>query len=116
METQLNSVTLRGIIGSVRTQDVQGHKMAHFTVATNYAYKLASGEACIETTWSSVVFWGKADSKVIDQIQKGQSVEVSGRIRTQRYTAADGSERSTTEILARDVRIIEGHLLMESAL
>ena len=47
---QLNSVTLRGIIGSVRVQDIQDRKVANFTVATNFAFKGRDGEAIIETT------------------------------------------------------------------
>ena len=47
---QLNSVTLRGIIGSVRVQDIQDRKVANFSVATNFAFKNSNGEAVIETT------------------------------------------------------------------
>lgn len=45
---QLNSVTLRGIIGSVRVQDIQDRKVANFTVATNFAFKGRDGEAIID--------------------------------------------------------------------
>lgn len=113
---QLNSVSLRGIIGSVRVQDIQGHKMAHFTVATNYMFKTSQGDAVIETTWSNCVAWDNGKSIDFDSLKKGMSVEVEGRLRNQRYTAADGTERNITEIIVRDVKILEGHLAMESGL
>lgn len=113
---QLNSVTLRGVIGSVRVHDIQDRKVAHFTVATNFAYKGAGGEAVIETTWHNVTAWSGGKNADLADLQKGQAVEVQGRIRNQRYTATDGTERYTTEILAREVTVLDGHLQMESGL
>ena len=46
---QLNSVTLRGIIGNARIQTIGDTEMARFSVATDHAYKNRSGEAVIET-------------------------------------------------------------------
>ena len=47
---QLNSVTLRGIIGNARIQTIGDTEMARFSVATDHAFKNRSGEAVIETT------------------------------------------------------------------
>ena len=113
---QLNSVTLRGIVGSVRVQDVQDRKVANFTVATNLAFKCRDGEAIIETTWHNVTAWSGGKTADLALLQKGQCVEVYGRIRNQRYTGADGMERSSIDILAREVRIIDDRLTMESGL
>ena len=113
---QLNSVTLRGIIGSVRVQDIQDRKVANFTVATNFAFKGRDGEAVIETTWHNVTAWSGGKTADLTKLQKGQSVEVHGRIRNQRYTSSDGVERSSVDILAREVSIIDEHLGMESGL
>lgn len=104
---QLNSVTLRGIIGNVRVQDIQNSKVANFTVATNYVYKSRSGEVVIETTWSNVTAWSGGKGIDLGQLSKGMAVEVEGRLRNQRYTGSDGVERSVTEILAREVRLVE---------
>ena len=113
---QLNAVTLRGIIGSVRVTDIQDRKVAHFTVATNYAFKTKDGMVEIEIQWHNVSAWEGNKIADLTALQKGQSVEVQGRIRNQRYTASDGTERYCTEILAREVKILEGHLAMESGL
>lgn len=111
---QLNSVTLRGIIGTIRVQDIQGSKVANFTVATNYAYRSRSGENVIETTWSNITAWGNGRGVDLSQLTRGMAVEVEGRLRNQRYTGSDGVERSVTEILAREVRLVEGRPAAEN--
>lgn len=113
---QLNSVTLRGIVGSVRVQNIQDRKVANFTVATNYAFKGRDGEAVIETTWHNVTAWSGAKTADLAKLEKGQCVEVQGRLRNQRYTSSDGSERSSVDILAWEVKVIDGRLAMESGL
>ena len=47
---QLNSVTLRGIIGNARIQNIGDTQMARFSVATDHIFKNRSGEAVCETT------------------------------------------------------------------
>ena len=42
-----------------------------------------------------------------DSISKGTPIYVSGRMRTSRYTSAEGVERQYYEILAYKVRVIE---------
>ena len=113
---QLNSVTLRGIIGSVRVQDIQDRKVANFTVATNFAFKGRDGEAIIETTWHNVTAWSGGKTADLANLQKGQCVEVHGRLRNQRYTSSDGTERSSVDILAREVKVLDDRLVMESGL
>ena len=45
---QLNSVTLSGIIGNARIQNIGDTEMARFSVATDHAFKNRSGEAAQE--------------------------------------------------------------------
>ena len=111
---QLNSVILSGIIGNVRVHDIQNSKVANFTVATNYVYKSRSGEVVIETTWSNVTAWGGGMGIDLGQLIKCMAVEVVGRLRNQRYTGTDGVERTVTEILAREVRPVEGRSAAEN--
>lgn len=110
---QLNKVILRGHIGSVKFQAVRGSNMARFSVATNYIYKDAQGYCVIETGWHNVVAWEGDDIHNLDKLTKGDAVEVVGRLRNQRYTASDGEERYSTEILARTINVITEPLKME---
>lgn len=110
---QLNQVQLRGYIGNIRIQNVGGSKVARFSVATNLAYRGQDGCCIIETTWHNVVAWEGKDIIDLDKLLKGTSVEITGRIRNQRYTGEDGIDRYSTEILARSLCIITDPLKMQ---
>ena len=103
----LNRIELRGIIGSVYVKDFVNAKVANFSVATNHCYTAKDGCQVIDTTWFRIVAWESDTIKKLDQLQKGAAIHVIGRVRMQRYTAADGSERSTCEILASKLEIVE---------
>lgn len=98
---QLNSVTLRGIVGNVRVSNMADTRIVNMTVATNYAYKNQVDQSVvIETTWHHVVGFEKTLKIDLDRLSKGDKVEIQGRIRNQRYTGEDGAERTVSEILA----------------
>ena len=107
---QLNSVTLRGIIGNARIQTIGDTEMARFSVATDHAFKNRSGEAVIETTWHQVTAFKSDRMPDFSALVKGAGVEVKGRLRNNRYTDSNGVERSITEILASQVSVIGGTL------
>ena len=97
----LNRVELHGVVGSVMKTKLSECTITRFTVATNYVYKAADGTIVEETTWHTIVSW--EDIK----IEKGDKVEVVGRIRCNRYTTVSGEEMITYEILASEVRKAE---------
>ena len=100
---QLNRIELRGIVGSVYIKDFGNAKVANFSVATNYCYKSSDGTPVIETTWHRIVAWEGEGIQDLHLLEKGCNVHVIGRIRSQRYIAADGSERTVFEIIASKV-------------
>jgi len=102
----LNRIELRGRVGTVRTNEVNGNKVANFSVVTEHLYKTRDGQAVSETTWFNVAAWNGKDMPDLEQIVKGMPIYVSGRIRTSRYTSADGIERQYYEILAQKVRFL----------
>lgn len=104
---QLNKVELRGVIGSVRIQNIGDTQMARFSVATNYCYKNNSGEAVIETTWHQVTAFKNDKMPDFSSLTKGTNVEVKGRIRNNRFTDSNGEERTLTEIIASEVKVLK---------
>ncbi|MBR5660636.1 MAG: single-stranded DNA-binding protein [Bacteroidales bacterium] len=98
---QLNKVELIGTVGSVYVKDFGRTKCVNFSVATNHAYKDREGCPVIETTWHRVIAWDSPDNADAFRISKGDQVHVIGRLRVQRYTGADGVERSMVEIVAK---------------
>lgn len=105
---QLNRLEIRGNVGSVNILNVGDTRVAHFSVATNFAYKGRNGEPVIETTWHNVTAWeGNKGIPPLEVIAKGTPVYVVGRLRSQKYTASDGTEKTITEVLANTVETVE---------
>ena len=75
---QLNRIELRGTVGSVRLQTFSDNMVARFTLATNFAYKDKEG------------------------------LYVQGRLRYQKYIGNDGVERTSADIVASRVVILDG--------
>lgn len=98
---QLNRVVIRGIVGNVRLTTVGETKVARMSVATNYAYRAKDGSCVIETSWHMAVLFESNGITGLEEISKGDKVFIVGRLRNQRYTGADGVERTSTEILAQ---------------
>lgn len=104
---QLNRIEIKGTVGSVRLQTGLDRKMARLSVVTNYAYKDRSGAAVLETTWMYVVAWEGKDIASLDAISKGDKIWVVGRLKNDKYTGADGTDRYSTEIVASKLAIID---------
>lgn len=104
---QLNKIELRGNVGSVKVQIYNGRKVAKLTVATNYAYRGAEGEPVIETTWHNVSAWEGKDICNMDRLQKGSKVYVTGRIKTQKYTDAEGRDKYYYDVIASKIVLLD---------
>lgn len=105
---QLNRLEIRGNVGNVNILKVGDTRVAHFSVATNFAYKGRNGEPVIETTWHYVTAWeGNKGIAPLDSIQKGFPVYVTGRLRSQKYTSNDGVERTSMELIANAVEPLD---------
>ena len=104
---QLNKIEIRGNVGNINILKVGSTRVAHFSVATNFAYKDRNGEPVIETTWHYVTAWeGNKGIPPLDDIEKGFPVYVCGRLRTQKYIAGDGSEKTSYDIIANTMEIL----------
>ena len=104
---QLNRIEIRGTVGFVRQQAVNGKLVAHLSVATNYVYKDRNGEPVIETTWHNVSAWEGKGCPELRKIEKGCRVYVLGRLRGQRYTDSEGIERYAFEVLAYQLDLLK---------
>ena len=108
---QLNKIEIRGNVGNVNILKVGDTRVAHFSVATNFAYKDRNGEPVIETTWHNVTAWeGNKGIPSLDIIEKGFPIYVSGRLRIQRYIGGDGAERTSYDLIANVIEKIESNV------
>lgn len=104
----LNKVILIGNI----TRDPElryipsGTAVATFTVATNRAYTLASGEKREESCFVRVVSWGRQAELCGQYLSKGSPVCVEGRLQSRSWETPDGQKRSTIEVVAQNVQFL----------
>jgi single-strand DNA-binding protein len=102
----INRIELQGRVGTIRTNIVGSNKVANFSLVTDYLYKGRDGAAISETTWHNIVAWAGKDMPDLDSIVRGTALNVTGRLRTNRYTSADGTEKQFYEVLAYKVRMV----------
>ncbi len=102
----LNRIEINGRVGTLRTAEVNGSKVANFSIVSEYLYKTRDGNAVMETTWFNVTAWQNRDMPDFSRMAKGMPVHVTGRMRTSRYTAADGTEKQYYEVMAGRVEFL----------
>lgn len=105
----LNRAMLRGVVGNVKTESYGDIKAANFSLVTDYAYKSKEGNPVIDTTWFNINALQNENisNETINKIQKGAWVEVMGRYRVRRFVRADGSEGTTYDIVANQVKVLD---------
>lgn len=102
----INRIELQGRVGTIRRNTVNGTMVANFSLATDFLYKNRDGSGVSETTWHNVVVWSNKDMPDLSRITVGMPVYVSGRMRTTRYTSADGTDKHFYEVVANRLRFI----------
>ena len=105
----LNKAQIIGRLGrDVEIRNTQsGQPVANFTVATDESYTSRDGQRVEQTEWHRVTAFGKTAENCGRYLSKGSLVYVEGRIRSRKYTAQDGQERTSTEINADRVLFLD---------
>lgn len=103
----INKIEIQGIVGSVRTQTLFGSKVSNMSVHTDHMYTNNEGYIIAETMWHNVVVWSSNTSTDLDKVEKGTPVRVVGRLRSTKYTGADGTDKVYYEILASEFSIVD---------
>ena len=104
----LNKAMLIGRLGGdpeVRfTQS--GTAVCSFSIATSEAWTDKNGEKQERTEWHRITCWDKLAENVGKFLSKGRQVYVEGKLQTRKWTDKDGTDRYTTEIVARQVSFL----------
>lgn len=109
MSTLRNRVQLIGHLGAdpeVKTID-NGARVARLRIATNEAYKTASGEWKEETMWHSVTAWEKLADRIEQQLHKGSFVMIEGKLINRSFTDASGVKKYYTEVRANNLLLLD---------
>lgn len=84
-----------------------GTAVCSFGLATNRTWKTEAGEKREEADFHNIVAWNKLAEICSQFLVKGRKVYVEGRISTRKWSAQDGTQRSTTEIVISDMIILD---------
>jgi single-strand DNA-binding protein len=101
----INKAIIVGNLGAdPETRFTTGGKcVGELRVATSYGF----GEAA-KTEWHRGVIWEKTAEACGKYLKKGSKVYVEGRIQTRSYEDKEGAKRYVTEIVANEVKFLDG--------
>ncbi|MEK7551232.1 MAG: single-stranded DNA-binding protein [Patescibacteria group bacterium] len=122
MARSLNRVQLIGNL----TRDPElrytpsGAAVVSFSIATNRSWTTDSGEKKDDTEFHRIVAWNKLAEICSQFLTKGKKVFVEGRLSTRSWTAQDGTQKQTTEVIISDMilldsRRVEGEQVIKEA-
>lgn len=110
MARSLNKVQLIGNL----TRDPElrytpsGTAVCSFGMATNRNWTTDQGEKKEEAEFHRIVSWNKLAELCSQFLVKGRKVYVEGRLQTRNWTAQDGTQRNSTEV------VIDNMILLDS--
>ena len=108
----LNRVILVGRAGKdpeVTVMPNSGQQLAKFSLATNEGYydKNSNAWKDLPTEWHNIIAWRALAQKVEKGVGKGDMVLVEGSLRTRKWKDKNGQDRSTTEITADNIVVLD---------
>jgi single-strand DNA-binding protein len=108
MASGLNKIILIGNLGQdpeIRHTN-QGTAMANLRIAVSYRKKDSSGNWGDETEWFTVVVWNSTAENCAKYLKKGRQVYVEGRMQSRKWEAKDGTQKTSWEVIASDVKFL----------
>lgn len=90
-----------------------GRVVANVTLATNDFYT-KDGQRMESTEWHNLEMWDKQAETAEKYLKKGSLLYLEGKIRTDRYTDADGQERQARKIRVSSLQMMGSMLSSRS--
>lgn len=101
----INKVILIGRLG--RDPELRytqgGTAVCDFSLATDEVFKDER-----RTEWHRIVTWSRLAEISGEYLKKGKLVYIEGRLQTREWDDRDGNKRRTTEIVAREMKMLSG--------
>ena len=82
-----------------------GQSVTTLSLATNNFWTDKSGTRQERTEFHNVVLWGRLAEVASQYLTKGQECFIEGRLQTREYTAKDGTQKRTTEIIGESMQL-----------
>ena len=113
----VNKVILIGRLGAdpELRYTPSGRPVASFRVATNEYWVDANGVKQELTEWHRIVAWGKLAEFCGQYLSKGKQVYIEGKLRTRSWEDRDGNKRWITEVVARNLQLLDSRSQAGSA-
>lgn len=113
----VNKVILIGNVGAdpELRYTAGGTAVSNFNIATNENWTDSSGERQERTEWHRIVVWGRLAEICNQYLRKGGKVFIEGRLQTRSWETQDGQKRYTTEVVARDMQMLDSRGDFDSA-
>ena len=110
MANGVNSVTIIGNVG--KDPEIRplpsGGSVANLSIATSESWTDKQTQQKMEKTeWHRVTFFNKSADIIAQYVRKGSKLYVCGSLKTRKYQAEDGSDRYSTDIIARDFQMLD---------
>ncbi|OGD87130.1 hypothetical protein A3I53_03420 [Candidatus Curtissbacteria bacterium RIFCSPLOWO2_02_FULL_40_13b] len=90
-----------------------GAAVCSFGLATNRVYTASDGTKKEEAEFTKIVSWNKLAELCSQLLTKGRKVYVEGRLQTRSWETPDGQNRTTTEVVIDDMRILDSRRSFE---
>ena len=111
MSRGINKVIIIGNLGQdpeVRYMP-SGGAVTTCTLATSEQWKdKSTGQMQERTEWHRVVFYNRLAEIAGEYLKKGSKCFVEGSLRTNKWQDKNGQDRYTTEIIAREMQMLDG--------
>jgi single-strand DNA-binding protein len=92
-----------------------GAAVTNFNIATNESWTDNNSERQERTEWHRIVVWGRLAEICNQYLRKGSKVYIEGRLQTRSWEGQDGQKRYTTEVVAREMQMLDGRGEAEGA-
>jgi len=104
-----NRVTILGNLGRDPEARFTQGGLAICKLSVAVTEKVKDGDAWKDSTeWFRVTVFGKQAENAAQYLQKGRSVLVEGRLKTEKYKDKDGIEKTSVELVANSVVFVGG--------
>jgi single-strand DNA-binding protein len=110
MAGSFNRITIVGYVG--RDPEMRympsGDPVTSFSVATTERSRSQDGQQQPErTTWFRISAFGRLAETCSQFLHKGSYVYIEGTLSQQEFTGRDGTQRTSLEVRARDMRMLD---------
>tara|TARA_B100001989_G_C24474267_1_gene430903 strand:+ start:276 stop:707 length:432 start_codon:yes stop_codon:yes gene_type:complete len=92
-----------------------GSPVANLSVATSERWKdKSTGDQKEQTEWHRVVVFGRLAEIAEQYLKKGSKVFIEGKIQTRDWEDSEGRKRYTTEVVAREMTMLDSKFSADS--